>query len=455
MTLQNVGGSPLTISNVYLANGQTSDYVVSTNCVAPLAPTYSCTLSVEFTPTGPGTRTATLEISDSTNNSPQSVSLIGTGLRPDYGTPLGFVPVTACRIADTRNATDPFGGPFLIANSTRDFVIPSSSCNIPATAAAYSLNVTVVPHQGLSFLTVYPTSSAIPAVSTLNSDGRVKAVAAIIPAGTNGAVSVFTTDDTEMILDINGYFEADSANTLLFNTVTPCRIADTRGASGTFGGPGLEATQTRDFPILASACTVPSAAEVYSLNFTVVPQGTGIGYLSTWSTGQTKPLVSTLNDPTATVLANAAIVPAGPLGVINVYSSDKTDVVMDINGYFAPPADGGLHFYPLSACRALDTRTTGSGNPLNGTISIPLTFCNVPNTAAAVVVNATVVPQGWLGYLSLWPTDTAPPLVSTLNADDGAIASNMAIVPLNNGSINAYSSNPTHLIIDVSGFFAP
>ncbi len=55
--------------------------------------------------------------------------------------------------------------------------------------------------------------------------------------------------------------------------------------------------------------------------------------------------------------------------------------------------------------------------------------CAPPATAQAYVFNATVVPVGPLGYLALWPdTETQPP-ASTLNAVDGAITSNMAIVP--------------------------
>ena len=37
-------------------------------------------------------------------------------------------------------------------------------------------------------------------------DGSVVANAAIVPAGTNGAVSIYVTDRTQVILDINGYF---------------------------------------------------------------------------------------------------------------------------------------------------------------------------------------------------------------------------------------------------------
>jgi hypothetical protein len=67
----------------------------------------------------------------------------------------------------------------------------------------------------------------------------------------------------------------------------------------------------------------------------VVPQG-ALGYLSTWPTGEAQPVVSTLNAYNGQVVANAAIVPAGGIGSIDVYVTNTTDVVIDANGYFGP-----------------------------------------------------------------------------------------------------------------------
>ena len=54
---------------------------------------------------------------------------------------------------------------------------------------------------------------------------------------------------------------------------------------------------------------------------------------------------------------NAAIVPAGASGGINVFATNATDVVLDINGYFVPASETtGLAFYPLTPCRVADTR---------------------------------------------------------------------------------------------------
>ncbi len=185
---------------------------------------------------------------------------------------LRFIPVTPCRVADTRSPNGALGGPELSAGSERAFPIPNSSCGIPSTAAAYSLNVTAVPSSALSYLAIWPTGSGRPLVSTLNSDSRVKANAAIVAAGTNGGVSVYVSDASHVILDINGYFVPASNSTALeFYKVAPCRVADTRNAKGALGGPYLAAGSSRTFPVLSSSCGLPAVAQAYSLNFTAVP----------------------------------------------------------------------------------------------------------------------------------------------------------------------------------------
>jgi hypothetical protein len=348
------------------------------------------------------------------------------------------------------------------ADSTRNFTIPASSCDIPATAQAYSLNVTVVPQGSLSYLTIWPTGQPQPLVSTLNSlDGRIKANAAIVAAGTSGAVSVFTSDTSHVILDINGYFTtpANAPSGLLFYPVTPCRVMDTRNPPGPLGGLILAAGAGRTVPMLLSACGLPGSAAAYSINMTVVPTGS-LGYLTTWPTGSPQPLVSTLNDPTATIVANAAIVPAGTGGSIEVFATDQTHLIIDVNGYFAPPTTGGLLFYALTPCRVVDTRNPPGpfgGPSLSGQrdFDVLTGSCGVPATTKAYSLNATVVPPGPLGYLTLWPVGQPQPTVSTLNAPDASIVSNAAVVPTSSGAISAFSTDTTDLILDINGFFAP
>ncbi len=374
--------------------------------------------------------------------------------------PLQFVPVTPCRLVDTRNANGEFGGPAIAGGTFRDFIIPNNlSCGIPPSAAAYSLNVTVVPHGALGYIMVWPTGEDQPGVSTLNSlDGRIKADALIMPAGTGGGVRILATNTTDLVLDIDGYFvPAPSPSAYAFFPLTPCRVADTRGRGGPLGGPYLSANQERSFPILdAVVCNIPSSAVAYSINLAAIPRNAApLGFLTVWPTGESRPTSSTLNATTGTIVANAAIVPAGDHGHISVYPSQDTDLVIDINGYFAAMDTGGLSLYSTAPCRILDTRYTSG--MLNGQLAVNVIAspCGVPSNARAYVLNATVVPQGGLGFLTLWPNGQSRPLASTLNASDAAITSNLAIVPTNNGFINAYTSNQTQLILDISSYFAP
>ncbi len=377
---------------------------------------------------------------------------------PTTLTPLRFVPITPCRIADTRTAAGPFGAPAVAAQTTRSFPVLSSACNIPASAQSYSLNVTVVPQGPLGYLTIWPAGQAQPLVSTLNSDGRVKANAAIVPAGSNGAVSVYATNTTDVVLDINGYFvPATNTGALAFYPLTECRAADTRKAIGTLGGPYIAGGGTRAFPITQSACAVPANAQAYSISFTALPRG-ALGYLTTWATGQPQPLVSTLNAQRGTPVAAAAIVPAGTNGSISVFASGSTDLTIDINGYFAPAGTGGLSLYNVTPCRVLDSRLPTGSAPFTGTRAVPVSGaapCGVPATAQGYILNATVVPSGSLTTLTLWPQGGTQPGVTTLTAPDGAITGNMAVVPSTSGGVNAYASSYTQLLLDIFGYLAP
>ncbi len=382
------------------------------------------------------------------NQGDNTVSVIGGD------TKLQLVDVTPCRLVDTRQAKGVFGGPAIQGGTYRSFPIPqNTNCNIPSSAAAYSLNVTVVPITTLGYLTIWPTPEIQPVVSTLNSpDGRIKANAAIVPAGVGGAVSVYVSDTTNVILDIDAYFAPAASNTYQFYPLTPCRIVDTRdNKDGGMLQPGVE----RDYSIPGN-CAVPTNATAYSFNVTVLPSAGGLDYLTVWPKGEPQPTVSTLNDNTGTIVANAAIVPAGSENATAFYAhSNSTNLLVDVDGYFAAPGTGGLSMYPAPPCRVLDTRQSGGQFSGEKTVNVVGSTCAPPSSAAAYIFNATVVPPGPMLYLTLWPDGEQQPTVSTLNAQDGFITSNMAIVPTNNGSIDAFADALTQLILDISGYFAP
>jgi len=189
---------------------------------------------------------------------------------------------------------------------------------------------------------------------------------------------------------------------MTFIAMTPCRVMDTRssqGFTGAFGPPSLAANVARQVPMPTSTtCTIPSNAGAYSLNITAVSPGV-LSFLSVWPAGQAYPNVSTLNDssPSGGAVANAAIVPAGTLGAIQMLAGNVTDVIIDINGYYAAPSDSNENtaigtgtlssntsgtFNTANGYGALQNNTTGGANTATGDAALYSNTTGSSNTAA-------------------------------------------------------------------------
>ena len=181
VTITNTGDATLYISKIALQNTADPNLTIYPyTCVVGsprLQPIQTCQFEVYFSPVNATADSNAIVITDNAGNSPQTIP-ITVSLTP---VPLQFVPVTPCRIIDTRFDSAPFAG-----KSIHNLAISKAACGIPATAAAYSLNVTAVPGGALSYLSIGPLGAPLPTVSTLNSDGRVKANAAIVGAGPGG-----------------------------------------------------------------------------------------------------------------------------------------------------------------------------------------------------------------------------------------------------------------------------
>ena len=388
-------------------------------------------------------------IQTTTSNPPSnSTSPTATGLV--------FVPISPCRVVDTRQEPGDFGAPFLLPHETRTLPMLKSSCNIPANAQSYALNVTVVPHSHLDFLTIYPAGNNRPNVSLINSqDGRIKASAMIVPAGDSGDIAAFATDPTELIIDINGYFVSSGIpNGLRFFPVKPCRLFDTRSKNARGGGT-LKPGEQRDFDVLSSPCGIPASAKAYSVNYTAVPSNQ-LAWMTAWPAGEAMPSTSTLNAPTGVVTANGSITPAGSNGLISVYVTNETDLIADINGYFAQDATGGLALYNITPCRVFDSRASSPSSSF-GTMSVDFVgaTCGIPTKASAVVTVATVVPLDKLDFLSIGSPGSDLTGSSILNAYDGQITSNLAISPVSGGLVSVFTTDHSYIIFDVFGYFAP
>lgn len=214
-------------------------------------------------------------------------------------------------------------------------------------------------------------------------------------------------DASEARLDTAGALapKAQSpANSLVFVGMTPCRVADTRsgqGFSGAFGAPGLVAGIARTFPIQSSTtCTIPSIAQAYSFNMTVVPSSAS-GFITAYPTGQPLPLAATLVWSQNLVTSNAAVVSGGTSGSVDVYANEATDIVIDINGYYTA-APGS---YTVNAVRNLLVGETVTLTPMcnSGDVVIggytqafgTTGFSGDQRFAQIAPIGPVPAPQGW------------------------------------------------------------
>lgn len=130
-----------------------------------------------------------------------------------------FVPIIPCRLVDTRlttGMTAGFGAPSLVANKARTLLVPSSSCAIPK-ALAYSANFVVVVPTGkaVGWLAAWPDDKTWPGTVVLNAvQGGVIGNSAIVAAGADGGIQVMATDNTDLVIDIYGYYLVGGAGTV-------------------------------------------------------------------------------------------------------------------------------------------------------------------------------------------------------------------------------------------------
>jgi hypothetical protein len=145
----------LNIASIALGGADSGDFAISAkSCGATLKPLANCSISVTFTPTETGERTAQLAASDDAYNSPQTAQIVGlapASLAPptaNFGTVKTGTTSHAVKFTLTNNQTVAlniasigFGG----ADPT-DFAVSNSTCNaqLPAKSKC-SISVTFTP----------------------------------------------------------------------------------------------------------------------------------------------------------------------------------------------------------------------------------------------------------------------------------------------------------------------
>ena len=119
-----------------------------------------------------------------------------------------------------------------------------------------------------------------------------------------------------------------------FYTVTPCRIVDTRSATGPYGGPALSAGASRAFEI-AGRCGVPVDVSAVTLNVTVA-NPSAAGSLTLYPGTGVAPGTSTVSFGAWRTRANNATIGVvdGSLTVFDRQETRTTDIIINVSDYY-------------------------------------------------------------------------------------------------------------------------
>jgi hypothetical protein len=153
--ITNTGNSSLGIYGIALAGANGGDFsIASSTCAGSLNAAASCTISLAFLPAVPGARNATLVLTDSAGNSPQSVALAGTGVAPSLSVSpatisLGSVVLgtksaaQTVTLSNTSTVSALINGVALAGVNSPDFSIAANTC-ASTLAAGASCSVSLV-----------------------------------------------------------------------------------------------------------------------------------------------------------------------------------------------------------------------------------------------------------------------------------------------------------------------
>ena len=262
LTLTNSGTRAISITSVALAGTNPGDFPDTSTCTGSVAANGTCTVAITFKPTGTGTRTATLSITDSAAGSPQSVTLSGTGLTP--------VTLSATSLV--------FGSVAVGSASAAQTLTIANSGN--AALAIGSLAITGTNPGDFTQTTTCSTSIA--------AGGSCAVMATFTPAALGGrsAAITFTAGATAESVKLSGSGTAPvtlSATTLAMGSVivgspsaTKTLTITNAGTSPlTLGTLAITGTNAADFSNTNTCSTSIAAAGNCTVTVTFTPSATG------------------------------------------------------------------------------------------------------------------------------------------------------------------------------------
>ena len=207
VTLTNTGNAALSIAGITVTGTNASDFAQSNTCGSSVAGGSNCTISVTFTPSASGSRTASVSITDNASGSPQTVSLSGTGtaalasLSPTslaFGSQSVGTSSTAqsLTLSNTGNAALSITSLALTGTNASDFA-QSNTCGSSLAAGA---NCTIV-----VMFTASVTGTEAASLSIADNSSGSPQTVSLSGAGTHDVILSWTASTTPGVVGYNVY----------------------------------------------------------------------------------------------------------------------------------------------------------------------------------------------------------------------------------------------------------
>lgn len=377
----------------------------------------------------------------------------------DTGTGGVFVPATG-RILDTKSGTGGFSTPMEAGKYRTIKVAGLAGLPDDGSVGAVSLNATVGGSAGYGTLFGRPDADTGRTTMLIYNgvSGEYTSNSATIAVGSDGTIQVMTETSARLILDVQGYYTANTDGTAAGGFVPVAkRLVDTRSGTGA-AKAAIAPGKSIDVQI-TGASGVPAGASAAVVNLIAVNSTDADGYLTPYATGGTKPANSLHYSPseTTSVQAQVPLSSGGKITIAN--SSTTTNLLVDLQGYFTAAGQGGAVFTP-SYGRAYDSRASGNtalaksetrSIQIAGTAGVPVMGSGI----TAVTLTLIVAHGGSAGYADVYADGKTDPGITAVNFQPNEIQTNTITVPLGaNGKISLRNAaEATNYVVDVQGWY--
>ena len=283
VTLINNLSTTLTISSIGFTGANSGDFAQTNTCVPSVAAGGSCTINVTFDPAASGSRSGTLNVTDNAGNSPQTVSLTGTGAVPvtlstttlSFGAVLIGSSATAPAVTLTNNQTVSLtnisisvtGAAFSQVNTCGSGIGPGAHCTITVTFAPTTSG------SQTGSVNISDSASNSPQTITLKGSGQLPVT--LTPAtlafgtqsvGTTSAPETETvTNNQKVTLTITSITIAGANASNFTQTATTCGSTLSAGAKCTITltfTPSAKGARSATLKLADSASTSPQTAKL-------------------------------------------------------------------------------------------------------------------------------------------------------------------------------------------------